>query len=161
MRNQETRAGQRRCLGQALACPPRRRWTQGSGRHGREMRPQGIGPDARRRDESQEKVHQDRRDLIHRGVARQGQGECCEYCAGSCGYLRLGLRGCGCVWRIRFAQWTQCCLMEITHSRPASPVRVGSREGFSKRHSKPACRQRRQGGFSAPSQRIFCFLHAF
>ena len=48
-----------------------------------------------------------------------------------------------------------------THSKPASPVSVGSREGFSNKHSSPACLQRRQGGLSAPSQRIFCFLHAF
>lgn len=45
-------------------------------------------------------------------------------------------------------------------SSPASPVRVASLEGFSNKQSKPALRQRRQGGLSAPSQRIFCFRHA-
>lgn len=48
-----------------------------------------------------------------------------------------------------------------THSKPASPVNVGSLEGFSNRHSNPACRHRRQGGLSAPSHRIFCFRQAF
>lgn len=48
-----------------------------------------------------------------------------------------------------------------THSSPASPVSVASLEGFSNRHSRPAWRQRLHGGLSAPSQRIFCFLHAF
>lgn len=48
-----------------------------------------------------------------------------------------------------------------TYSNPASPVRVASREGFSKRHSSPAFRQRLHGGLSAPSHLIFCFLQAF
>ena len=48
-----------------------------------------------------------------------------------------------------------------THSKPASPVKDASRFGFSKRHSRDCCRHRLQGGFSAPSQRIFCFLQAF
>lgn len=48
-----------------------------------------------------------------------------------------------------------------THSRPASPVRLASRVGFSKRHSRPACRHRLHGGFSAPSHRIFCLRQAF
>jgi hypothetical protein len=48
-----------------------------------------------------------------------------------------------------------------TDSRPASPVSVASRDGFSNRHSSPVCLQRRHGGLSAPSHRIFCFLQAF
>jgi hypothetical protein len=48
-----------------------------------------------------------------------------------------------------------------THSKPASPVREASRLGFSKRHSRDCWRHRLQGGFSAPSHRIFCFLQAF
>jgi len=48
-----------------------------------------------------------------------------------------------------------------THSRPASPVRVASRDGFSNKHSRPVLRQRLQGGLSAPSHLIFCFLQAF
>ena len=50
---------------------------------------------------------------------------------------------------------------EGTYSNPASPVSVASREGFSKRHSSPAFRQRLHGGLSAPSHLIFCFLQAF
>jgi|SRR6267142_4233856 len=49
----------------------------------------------------------------------------------------------------------------MTHSKPASPVNEASRLGFSKRHSRDCCRHRLQGGFSAPSHRIFCFLQAF
>ena len=48
-----------------------------------------------------------------------------------------------------------------TYSNPASPVSVASREGFSKRHSSPAFRQRLHGGLSAPSHLIFCFRQAF
>lgn len=51
--------------------------------------------------------------------------------------------------------------MGKTCSKPASPVRVASLEGFSKRQSRPACLQRLQGGLSAPSHLIFCFLQAF
>lgn len=51
--------------------------------------------------------------------------------------------------------------MEHPHSRPASPVSVASLDGFSKRHSRLVFRQRLQGGLSAPSHLIFCFLHAF
>ena len=51
--------------------------------------------------------------------------------------------------------------MRRAYSKPASPVRLASRVGFSNTHSKPACRHRLQGGFSAPSQRIFCLRHAF
>jgi hypothetical protein len=48
-----------------------------------------------------------------------------------------------------------------THSKPASPVNVASLFGFSNRHSRDCCRHRLQGGLSAPSHRIFCFLQAF
>jgi len=48
-----------------------------------------------------------------------------------------------------------------THSKPASPVKEASRLGFSKRQSRDCCLHRLQGGFSAPSHRIFCFLQAF
>lgn len=51
--------------------------------------------------------------------------------------------------------------MDHPHSRPASPVSVASLDGFSKRHSRFVFRQRLQGGLSAPSHLIFCFLHAF
>ena len=53
------------------------------------------------------------------------------------------------------------CTRRRTHSSPASPVKLASLVGFSKRHSSPACRHRLQGGFSAPSQRIFCLRQAF